>query len=99
MGTVCSGNYYVPISPDVPPEKKQAILEDTGMTVILGTSENRKLTEPLAFGGTYLSLEDIGAEECSWPDAGGDDPLYMVYTSGSTGKPKGILKSHAAEIS
>ena len=99
MGVLYSGNFYVPVDPDMPPEKKQAIVDETGMSVILGTEENRALLEPLRFQGKYVTLNDIGAEKCGLPDAGGDDPLYMVYTSGSTGKPKGILKSHAAEIS
>ena len=99
MGVLYSENYYVPVDPDMPAEKKQAIVDETGMSVILGTEESRPLLEPLRFQGKYVTLNDIGTEECGLPDAGGDDPLYMVYTSGSTGKPKGILKSHAAEIS
>ena len=94
-----SGNYYVPIDPDMPPEKKQSILDETGMTVILGTEENRALLEPLNFKGTYLTPAQASDTACPIPAIGGDDPLYMVYTSGSTGKPKGILKSHRAEIS
>ena len=94
-----SGNYYVPIDPDMPPEKKQSILDETGMTVILGTEENRALLEPLNFKGTYLTPAQASATTCPIPAIGGDDPLYMVYTSGSTGKPKGILKSHRAELS
>ena len=99
LGALYSGNYYVPIDPDMPPEKKQAILDETGMRVILGTEENRALLEPLRFDGVYLTPDMPDSECAALPDGGDDDPLYMVYTSGSTGKPKGILKSHRAEIS
>ena len=94
-----SGNYYVPIDPDMPAEKKQAILDDTGMRVILGTEENRILLAPLSYDGEYLTPAQMADDGCAVPPVGGEDPLYMVYTSGSTGKPKGILKSHRAELS
>ena len=94
-----SGNYYVPIDPDMKPEKKQAILDETDMRVILGTEENRALLEELSFTGAYLTPAQAAADSAAIPETGGDDPLYMVYTSGSTGKPKGILKSHRAELS
>ncbi|MBR5109279.1 MAG: amino acid adenylation domain-containing protein [Clostridia bacterium] len=99
LGALYSGNYYVPMDPDMPAEKKQAIVDDTGLRIILGTEDCRGLAAALRFDGCYLSLNDLGPQECALPEAGGDDPLYMVYTSGSTGKPKGILKSHGAEIS
>ena len=99
LAALYSGNYYVPIDPDMPPEKKQAILDETGMRVLLGTEENRALLAPLRFDGAYLTPADMAETGCPIPPVGGDDPLYMVYTSGSTGKPKGILKSHRAELS
>lgn len=99
MGALYSGNYYVPIDPDMPPEKKQAILDETGLQVILGTSEDRMLLSELHFDGRYISIENAGDAECVLPETGDEDPLYMVYTSGSTGKPKGILKSYGAVIS
>ena len=99
MGVLYGGNYYVPIDPDMPADKKRAILDETGMRAILGPEGARAELIELGFRGRYLPIDGIGTGECAIPDAGGDDPLYMVYTSGSTGKPKGILKSHSAEIS
>ncbi len=99
MGAVYAGAFYVPIDPDMPAEKKQAVIDDARFPVILGTRENRCCIEGLSFEGDYLTLSCAEGAECTFPDNGGDDPLYMVYTSGSTGKPKGVLKSHAAEIS
>ena len=99
FGALYSGNYYVPLDPDMPPEKKQAILDETDLKLILGTEESYALLDKLNFSGRYLKLEEVGEGTCDMPECGGDDPLYMLYTSGSTGKPKGILKSHRAEIS
>lgn len=94
-----SGNFYVPIDPDMPAEKKKSIIEDSGMRIILGSEESRNITEEIGFDGTYITLNDIGETECSIPETDEVTPLYMVYTSGSTGKPKGVLKSHKAVIS
>ncbi len=38
-----SGNYYIPIDPDMPAEKIQAILDDAMPKYILGTEETRPL--------------------------------------------------------
>ncbi len=94
-----SGNFYVPIDPDLPEEKLRAVLEDSGMKVVLGKPEYIGRLEKAGFAGIYLTLEDAADEEAPFPQTGGDDPVYMVYTSGSTGRPKGVLKSHKALIS
>lgn len=94
-----SGNYYIPIDPEMPAEKMQAILDDAQPQFILGSKVTRSLLKKLHSSGSFLTLADADKNPVSFPSVGGDDPLYMVYTSGSTGKPKGVLKSHAAEIS
>lgn len=99
VGTLYSGNYYVPIDPDMPVAKKQAIIDDANIPVIFGLEESKHLVDELAFSGMYISLGSPSEEVCTMPITGEDDPIYMVYTSGSTGKPKGVLKSHKAVIS
>ena len=101
LGVLYSGNFYVPIDPELAPAKLEAIIEDAGFGVILERDREDSPVEKVAFAGKHLTLAD--AEGCtaevSIPTAGGSDPAYMVYTSGSTGKPKGVLKSHGAVIS
>ena len=99
LAVLYSGNYYIPIDPEMPAQKQQAILDDACPSVLLGSEQSRLLLDRLCFEGLFLTLADAAAEPCPLPQQGGDDPLYMVYTSGSTGKPKGVLKSHGAEIS
>lgn len=96
---VYSGNYYVPIDPEMPEEKKRMIIDDAGLETVLGDVQNRQLLQNIDFSGKYLSVEDASDELCEMPDSAEDTPLYMVYTSGSTGKPKGVLKSHKSVIS
>lgn len=97
LAVVFSGNYYVPLDPELPAEKRKAILEDAEIGTILGDESNRCLLD--GFSGSFLTLDDCGRDECTIPEANADTPLYMVYTSGSTGKPKGVLKSHGAVLS
>ena len=100
MAVLYSGNYYVPIDPDMPDNKKQAIIDDADLKIILGDEALEEKIERISFSGDYLSVKDCADTACDMPENTEDlDPLYMVYTSGSTGKPKGVLKSHGAQIS
>lgn len=103
MAAVYAGAFYVPIDPRMHEEKKQAVLDDAEISIILGTQPEEEALKGLSFKGTYIRYSLTEAPD-SLPevrlkvdeDMCQDRPLYMVYTSGSTGKPKGVLKSHAA---
>ncbi len=99
LAVIASGNFYIPIDPDMPLEKMQTILDDAQPRYLLGCEENLPLLEKLNFAGEFLTLQD-GQAGSGEPKLATDPaaPLYMVYTSGSTGKPKGVLKSHGAVI-
>lgn len=101
LATLYSGNFYVPIDPDLPMEKTLSILKECKPAVLLGNSCYQEYfhRELQCEYITFLSIEAIEEASCSIPYVGNDDPLYLIYTSGSTGKPKGVLKSHAQEIS
>ena len=99
LAVLSSGNYYIPIDPDMPVEKMQAILDDAKPRYILGCAEDRALLEKLSHEARFLTPEDAADEPRPMPEISPDAPAYMVYTSGSTGKPKGVLKSHGAVIS
>lgn len=95
-----SGNFYIPIDPDMPASKIAVILADAEPSVILCSEENRAVLEEIHYAGEVYTLDDRSSEECPVCDTiDVDTPAYMVYTSGSTGKPKGVLKSHGAVIS
>lgn len=98
LAAIYSGNYYVPIDPELPICKKQAIVDDSGCDVILGTEESRCLLNELEFSGDFITPADTNNLRRVLPEINECDPLYMVYTSGSTGKPKGVLKSHGSML-
>jgi amino acid adenylation domain-containing protein len=81
LAVLKSGACYVPVDPNYPQERIQAMLDDSAAEIVL----NHEALENVDFSGTAEDLD------------GGDlnDPLYCIYTSGSTGKPKGVQLSHA----
>lgn len=99
MAAIYSGNFYIPIDPNMPVEKIQSIINDANPSVILGEDANEELANALDFDGNFITLSDSSNEMCCLPEIGENSPLYMIYTSGSTGKPKGVLKNHKAMIS
>ena len=99
LGALYGGGYYVPIDPELPEKKLQAIFDDARFPAVLGMPSMAGTVANLNFDGRFLTMNEIGQDVCGIPETDPNDPLYMVYTSGSTGQPKGVLKSHAAEIS
>ncbi len=97
FGILYSGNYYVPIDPDMPDEKKKMILSDCKPIALCGNNPKGFETN----GMETIQIADLPNSDdgIKIPEISERAPAYMVYTSGSTGRPKGVLKSHSAMIS
>lgn len=100
LGVLYSGNFYVPLNPDLPCDKLSQIIGDSGMSVIIGADDAEKAKQS-GFDGTYIDFSDIqgNGDSACIPDIPPTSPMFAIYTSGSTGKPKGVLKNHLSMMS
>jgi len=91
-----AGGVYLPVDPDNPPSRTEALLADSGAAVVLSDADlpgPRDLPEPTG------PTEKTGAtEEAELTSTRPDNLAYVIYTSGSTGAPKGVMISHRAYL-
>jgi len=83
LAVLKAGAAYVPVDPDYPAERIDAMLADARPCLVLG--------DPAEVSGAT-------DEPDTPPDTGVRRPehaAYVIYTSGSTGRPKGVVVTHA----
>ncbi|MFE5581701.1 amino acid adenylation domain-containing protein [Kitasatospora sp. NPDC056531] len=104
LGVLKAGGAYVPIDPDYPEQRIQALLDGSGVRIVLGQSglpgplfeqvdELVHLDTGERAGDRAQVLDSMPTHD---PDRAGlgltpDHLAYAVFTSGSTGRPKGVL--------
>ncbi|SFW30670.1 amino acid adenylation domain-containing protein [Prevotellaceae bacterium HUN156] len=79
------GYTYVPLDPVLPQERLSFICEDSGMTMVLTTTEYTHRFPHLPVLDVSMPLE-----ECDYSWNSDSELAYIIYTSGTTGKPKGV---------
>ena len=83
LGVLKSGAAYLPIDPELPARRRDLIVADAGVTVVLDAD---RLADPGEWAGQPT--------EDPQPTSGPTDVAYVIYTSGSTGRPKGVAVEH-----
>ncbi len=75
-GIALAGAVYLPLDPDLPPARIDAMVEDAGAALVITTA----------------SLPELAAHDPHPSDVPDDldSPAYVLFTSGSTGRPKGV---------
>ncbi|WP_188398578.1 non-ribosomal peptide synthetase [Sporomusa sp. GT1] len=97
LGIVKAGAAYLPIDPDNPAKRREQLLIDGKVDIILTQSW---LVEKLDWGSECVAIDHMvfeyvaAAKDQSRPD----DLAYVIYTSGSTGKPKGVMLTHRSVV-
>lgn len=74
------GGVFVLIDPDLPAERRDAMLQASGAKLTLDITVPDFVSTP--------------GNEPTFPGIDADDPAYIFFTSGTTGQPKGILGRH-----
>ena len=102
-----TGGAYVPLDPEHPAERRQHVLGDAGVSLLIAEEANLDDTEAEKSPAVpVLRIDRLGpcSEESERTDELLDegprlDPAnlaYVLYTSGSTGRPKGVEICHGA---
>jgi pyochelin synthetase len=101
LGILNSGAAYVPIEPNLPPERREYILHHSQVDLVLTQSwldERLSWSEQVVrvcLDDPELSHENKEPlESVQTPD----DLAYLIYTSGSTGTPKGVAIAHRGAV-
>ncbi|MGG4442190.1 edeine non-ribosomal peptide synthetase EdeP [Brevibacillus fortis] len=95
LGVLKAGGAYLPIDPQLPSQRIEYLLSDSGADLLL---RHTTRTDAISWSKEILELGDSslyrndGAilESVNQPD----DLAYVIYTSGSTGNPKGVMVTH-----
>ena len=97
LGVIRAGGFYLPLDPNLPAGRLQAILAEMRPEFLLSDAGQRMRAEALA--GSSVTVLCIEKTEASVPDqarsASRGGLACLLYTSGSTGEPKGVVLSHA----
>jgi len=100
LGILYSGAAYLPVDASMPGERRDKILKDGEVRIVLTQSWLEKdLTWP---GGVRVfSVDRTGPaveKEPLVPVQTAGNLAYVIYTSGSTGDPKGVMIDHKGAV-
>nr|AKA59436.1 non-ribosomal peptide synthetase [uncultured bacterium AR_412] len=87
LAVLLAGAGYLPIDPEIPFERKQFMLADARVDVLL-TDDDLPMDSVRVL--TPADLSGSG----TLPEVSPDSAAYCIYTSGTTGQPKGVVISH-----
>ncbi|WP_410594767.1 amino acid adenylation domain-containing protein [Amycolatopsis sp. lyj-23] len=96
LGVLKAGGAYLPLDPELPPERIRFMVTDTAAAVVL-TDQAGRAQLPALPGTAVLAIEDrtAPAPAAALPVRVHPENLaYVIYTSGSTGRPKGVANTH-----
>ena len=104
LAVLLAGGTYVPLYPDWPVERLEAILTQTRAVAILsdtGLAEDleglpRFVISQHSTPSTLSPSTSVAAQPVVTQPVRAEDLAYIIFTSGSTGQPKGVMLSHQA---
>ncbi len=108
LGVMKAGAAYVPLCPTYPQETLEHIIRDSGVKVMITSSETNATVEAANCHTICIDKPDVvkslakyKTTEISFDLTVDPDPqslAYIIYTSGTTGNPKGVIIEHQSVV-
>ncbi|MBJ9978491.1 amino acid adenylation domain-containing protein [Pseudomonas sp. S75] len=94
LGILLAGAAYVPVDPDLPPQRQSALVVQSGVRLaIVAAPPVERMEVDVQFLSLHTLLE-ASVVAVPLPEPRQDDLAYVIFTSGSTGTPKGVAIDH-----
>lgn len=99
-----AGYIYVPVDPDLPPNRIQFMIEDSGSSILISSIRLKDRVAAIGCKVGILFVEEAGANErpAVMPEGSSEmavtEEAYIIYTSGTTGNPKGVVVGHRSLV-
>ncbi|KAI8256566.1 Apicidin F synthase [Colletotrichum sp. SAR11_239] len=94
-----AGGAFLPLNPDHPPARLQALLDEANVKLVLA-SPGRVASLSDSLNCKVLPVGDFQPSQTAQPPSNitvtPAQAAYLLFTSGSTGKPKGVVIDHLA---
>lgn len=102
LAVLKAGGAFVPMDPNHPPQRQEAIIRQTNPKILLASSSfashcPHKIENIIAVDETMM--QKLAKSAISQPLGQRSQPgnlAYVIFTSGSTGLPKGVMIEHSA---